>query len=55
MMLTQVSVYLNLKRKFIYCAKEADLIREPDPENRRGGALQVKRVQNILAPKGACH
>jgi hypothetical protein len=34
--------------------KEADPIRKPDPEIE-GGEIQVKRLQNMLLPKGACH
>jgi hypothetical protein len=40
---------------FIYSTEKADPIREPDQEIERGRALQVKRLQNILVPKGACH
>jgi len=30
------------------------LIEEPDQEYKRGGALQLKRLLNILAPRALC-
>jgi len=36
------------------CTKESDPIREPDQEIEGAEQLQVKRLQNILAPNGTC-
>ena len=57
-MLTQQSqgrkCLLNSKMEVYILSKESDPIRESDQEMKGAEQLQVKRLQNILAPNGAC-
>jgi hypothetical protein len=57
MMLTQRSqvckCLLKSKTEVIYSTKESDLIKKPDQETKGAEQLQVKQLQNILAPNGA--
>jgi len=59
MMLTQRSqvhkCLLKSKTKVYILYKRVWSDQRTGSRNRGGRALQMKRLQNILAPKGACH
>ncbi len=47
-------MFIKILNRILYTVQQSDLIRELDQEMKGVEQLQVKRLENILVPNGAC-